>query len=86
MKYGETLRQRSIAAWQTHNIDYEDLKLFIKEHTTPGSGKALSVPGSGNQSEKNFESSLFELFKEQHERITWFVRSKAGEIGRRLSE
>ncbi|GAM82916.1 hypothetical protein ANO11243_009020 [Dothideomycetidae sp. 11243] len=85
MKYGDTLRQRSIAAWQTHNIDYQDIKYFIKTNTTPGKGKAVSIPGKGDVNAEDFENTLFVILKEQDERITCFVRSKFGEIDRRLA-
>ncbi|KAK5110121.1 hypothetical protein LTR62_006255 [Meristemomyces frigidus] len=84
MKYGETLRQRSIPAWSHHNIDYDDIKLYIKEQTTPGKGKTIVVPGRGEEKFHAFELSLFNTLREQHHRIDLFVRSKAGEIQRRL--
>ncbi|KAF4551805.1 Hypothetical protein D9617_12g036950 [Elsinoe fawcettii] len=85
MKYGETLRQRSIPAWQTHNIDYQDIKHFIKINTSPGKGKAVAIPGSTDTNAIDFENKLFGILKEQDERITWFVRSKVGEIQSRLA-
>ncbi|PNS14092.1 Vacuolar transporter chaperone 4 [Sphaceloma murrayae] len=85
MKYGETLKQRSIPAWQTHNIDYQDIKHFIKTNTTHGKGKAVAIPGSTDTNAIEFENRLFLILKEQDERITWFVRSKVGEIQRRLA-
>ncbi|SMR64034.1 unnamed protein product [Zymoseptoria tritici ST99CH_1A5] len=84
MKYGETLRQRSIPEWSHHNIDYDDIKHFIKEHTTPGKGKTVSVPGRGDDKLVEFENALFHILADQHQRIDLFVRSKAGEIQRRL--
>ncbi|KAI7286131.1 hypothetical protein KC345_g1319 [Hortaea werneckii] len=84
MKYGETLRQRSIPAWSHHNIDYDDIKHFIKEGTTSGRGKTVSIPGRDDDKRLEFESSLFAIFAEQHHRIDLFVRSKAGEIRRRI--
>ncbi|GIZ44449.1 hypothetical protein CKM354_000764600 [Cercospora kikuchii] len=84
MKYGETLRQRSIPAWAHHNIDYDDVKHFIKEHTTPGKGKTISVPGRGEDKLAEFENALFHILQDQHQRIDLFVKSKAGEIHRRL--
>ena len=69
----------------TDNIDYEEIKHFIKENTTPGNGKALAIPGGPNELGKGLEDALFEVLREQHERITFFVRSKTGEIRRRLS-
>ncbi|KAF1986670.1 hypothetical protein K402DRAFT_85123 [Aulographum hederae CBS 113979] len=84
MKYGDTLRQRSIPAWGHYNIDYDDIKHLIKEHTTPGNGKAVSIPGQGSVSESKFEDLLYAIFCEQHQRIELFVKSKTGEIERRL--
>ncbi|KAF2840559.1 hypothetical protein M501DRAFT_930468 [Patellaria atrata CBS 101060] len=84
MKYGETLRQRSIPAWGHYNIDYDEIKHLIKQHTSPGGGKAVSIPGSGSTIEHEFESQLYKVLVDQHQRIQLFVRSKAGEIDRRL--
>lgn len=66
------------------NIDYEEIKNFIKENTTPGNGKAVSVPGTGDETARHFEEALYDILRDQHERINLFVRSKAGEIKRRL--
>ncbi|KAK5724332.1 hypothetical protein LTR15_004377 [Elasticomyces elasticus] len=84
MKYGETLRQRSIPAWSHYNIDYDDIKHYIKEQTTPGKGKTVAVPGRVDEKLQQFEDTLFQILKDQHHRIDLFVRSKAGEIQRRL--
>ncbi|KAK4549662.1 hypothetical protein LTR36_004963 [Oleoguttula mirabilis] len=84
MKYGETLRQRSIPAWSHHNIDYDDIKHLIKEQTTAGQGKTISIPGRSDEKLQLFENSLFAILADQHNRIDLFVRSKAGEIRRRL--
>lgn len=118
MKYGETLRQRSIPAWShrtsanlpytardgpggfngecagayhtdtssADNIDYDDIKQFIKEGTTSGRGKTVSIPGRDDDKRLEFENSLFAIFADQHHRIDLFVRSKAGEIRRRIGE
>ncbi|WPH00932.1 Hypothetical protein R9X50_00376600 [Acrodontium crateriforme] len=86
MKYGQTLQQRSIPAWSHHNIDYNDIKQVIKEQTTPGRGKTISVPGRGDDKLAQLEDSLFAILAEQHHRIDLFVRSKSGEIKRRLGD
>lgn len=70
----------------TDNIDYDDIKHFIKENTTPGKGKSVSVPGRGEDKLFEFENALFHILQDQHERINLFVKSKAGEIQRRLGE
>lgn len=70
----------------TDNIDYDDIKHFIKENTTPGQGKTISVPGRGEDKVAEFENALFHILQDQHQRIDLFVKSKAGEIQRRLGE
>ncbi|PVI07950.1 hypothetical protein DM02DRAFT_236986 [Periconia macrospinosa] len=84
MKYGDTLRQRSIPAWGHFNIDYDYLKDLIKHHTTAGTGRAVSIPGQGATSERAFSDTFLRALKAQHDRITLFIRSKSGEIERRL--
>ena len=68
------------------NIDYDDIKHFIKEHTTPGKGKIVSVPGRGDEAITQLEDNLFQILEQQHSRIDLFVKSKAGEIKRRLGK
>ncbi|KAE8835096.1 hypothetical protein PTNB85_06429 [Pyrenophora teres f. teres] len=84
MKYGDTLRQRSIPEWGHYNIDYDYLKDLIKHQTTPGTNKAVSIPGQGESTERAFGDTFFKVLAEQHDRINLFVRSKSGEIERRL--
>ncbi|OAG07297.1 SPX-domain-containing protein [Paraphaeosphaeria sporulosa] len=84
MKYGDTLRQRSTPEWAHYNIDYDYLKDLIKHQTTSGTSKALSIPGQGESSEKAFGGTFYRDLKAQHDRINLFVRSKSGEIQRRL--
>jgi hypothetical protein len=66
------------------NIDYDHLKELIKHHTAPGGGTALSIPGQGAPTERAFSESFFKVLKAQHDRINLFVKSKSGEIERRL--
>ncbi|KAF2399129.1 hypothetical protein EJ06DRAFT_531452 [Trichodelitschia bisporula] len=84
MKYGDTLRQRSIPEWAYYNIDYDELKSIIKENTTQGRGKALAIPGHAKSSESEFEDSLYRALVEEHDRICLFVKSKCTEIDHRL--
>ncbi|KAJ4336994.1 hypothetical protein N0V87_005013 [Didymella glomerata] len=85
MKYGDTLRQRSIPEWGHFNIDYDYLKDLIKHQTTSGTNKAVSIPGQGTGStEKAFSETFLKVLQAQHDRINLFVRSKSGEIERRL--
>jgi hypothetical protein len=66
------------------NVDYDAIKRLIKEYTTPGKSKAISIPGQGGEAEVDFENALYEILVEQHESIGLFVKSKSGEIDRRL--
>ncbi|KAL6707213.1 hypothetical protein ACN47E_004760 [Coniothyrium glycines] len=84
MKYGDTLRQRSIPEWGHYNIDYDYLKDLIKHQTTAGTNKAVSIPGQGESTERAFSGTFFKVLEAQHDRINLFVRSKSGEIERRL--
>ncbi|KAL8720240.1 MAG: hypothetical protein Q9225_002872 [Loekoesia sp. 1 TL-2023] len=86
MKYGETLQQRSIPEWENYNVDYNDLKRLIKIRTTRGQGEALTIPGHHNEAKalQAFEDEFFAELVDQHQRVDLFVRSKAGEINRRL--
>ncbi|QDS76492.1 hypothetical protein FKW77_005284 [Venturia effusa] len=84
MKYGDTLRQRSIPEWNYYNIDYDEIKQLIKENTTPGKGKAVSIPGQGTSAESDFERDLYRILVDEHDRIGLFVKSKSLEIQRRL--
>jgi hypothetical protein len=68
------------------NVDYRDIKVFIKEHTTPGAGKTISIPGHVDQKALDLDDELCAILEDQHNRIDLFVRSKAGEIQRRLGE
>ncbi|KAG9668479.1 hypothetical protein KCU95_g17744, partial [Aureobasidium melanogenum] len=86
MKYGATLRQNSIPAWAHHNIDYDDVKHYIKENTTAGNGNIISIPGAGDVRGKELEDNLHDILQQQHQRITLFVGSKTGEIERRLAD
>ena len=67
------------------NIDYDYLKDLIKHQTTSGTNKAVSIPGQGTGStEKAFGETFLRVLQAQHDRINLFVRSKSGEIERRL--
>jgi hypothetical protein len=70
------------------NVDYNEIKYLIKARTTKGQATAISIPGYGNENAAldEFEEQLYDEFCDQHQRINLFVKSKAGEIQRRLSE
>jgi SPX domain protein involved in polyphosphate accumulation len=66
------------------NIDYDYLKDLIKHQTTPGTNKAVSIPGQGQSTERAFRDTFLQVLETQHDRINLFIRSKSGEIERRL--
>ncbi|KAK4964233.1 hypothetical protein LTR66_012403 [Elasticomyces elasticus] len=86
MKFGETLRQRSIPKWAHYNVDYDDTKRLIKHYTTPSNGQGVSVPGQGDAAAREREDILYATFMQEHERVSLFVKSKATEIQRRLRD
>ena len=69
------------------NIDYNEIKRAIKEHTSKPQTRAISIPGNrvDAPSSDTFEEELFDTLCEQHERINLFVTSKLGEIQSRLT-
>lgn len=69
------------------NIDYNDIKHLIKVRTTHCQGQAKTIPGSNNEAKPfhAFEDEFYRELREQHQRIDLFVRSKSGEIARRLA-
>jgi len=89
MKFGATLSRRSVPQWRTHDLDYDEIKLLIKEQTASPEGCS-----------REFEQRLLTVLDSELERvcipfspvspltspqIDEFVRCKAGEIERRLS-
>lgn len=66
------------------NLDYGNIKKLIKEQTTPGKGKAISVPGHAADIAEDFEDQLLLVFYQEHERVSRFVKSKWYEINSRL--
>lgn len=78
MKYGEALPLRSVQEWLPHNLDYNEIKQLIKHYTTTKSPATNSDP-------TEWEDELFEVLLDQLGRIDLFVKSKAGEIDRRIA-
>ena len=59
---------------------------MIKLRTTKSKGDPISIPGRNGENEalEAFEHELYAELLEQHQRIDLFVKSKSGEIQRRL--
>ncbi|KAG5361621.1 hypothetical protein CJU90_3009 [Yarrowia sp. C11] len=72
MKYGSELSQRSVPEWKSHNLDYDEIKTLIKRATTD------------NTKDPTSETHVLEALKSEFEHISLFVRSKTGEIDRRI--
>ncbi|KFY04759.1 hypothetical protein O988_00524, partial [Pseudogymnoascus sp. VKM F-3808] len=93
MKYGQALYERSVPQWAPYNIDYNELKSLIRTHTTPPPGSSHSntsqpvvIPGQPDEELSNFEALFARELGAQHARVDLFVRSKADEFRRRLSD
>ncbi|KAI9796539.1 MAG: hypothetical protein M1833_006103 [Piccolia ochrophora] len=89
MKYGQTLRQRSIPEWASYNIDYDELKHIIKACTSKDKTSAVAIPRGiteDRDAAPDFEDELFDELRQQHERIDLFLQSKSGEVHRRLND
>lgn len=59
---------------------------MIKDHTTDGDTQPRCIPGKSAEIEtsKGFEDQFYGQLLQEHERADLFVRSKAGEIERKL--
>ena len=70
----------------TDNIDYDDLKQMVKDHTAGTSNRPRFIPGQGSEAQacKDFEIEIYGELVQQHDRVCLFVQSKAGELVRRL--
>jgi len=68
------------------NIDYNSIKQLIKDNTSPGQGKAVSIPGTGDSVEKDFSNQLFVILNGEHDRISLFIKSRWYEINSRLGK
>lgn len=68
----------------TDNVDYNELKVLIKENTTQNSGQARAIPGQVDPALAKFEDAFFHELSNQHDRVDLFVKDKTGAIGRNL--
>ncbi|CUS14638.1 unnamed protein product [Tuber aestivum] len=78
MKFGEALPQRSVQEWLPYNLDYNEIKQLIKRYTT---GKPLV---KSPEAKTDFEDEFFNILMDQLGRIDLFVKSKSGEVDRRI--
>ena len=70
------------------NVDYNGLKHLIKERTTNIKTKPVTIPGQGPSSDAwtQLETELFPVIWQQHDRVSLFIKSKYGELKRRLDQ
>lgn len=85
--------QTNLTSQSPDNIDYNELKSLIRTHTTPPPGSSHSdaslpvvIPGQTDEALSCFEARFARELGAQHARVDLFVRSKADEFRRRLSE
>lgn len=84
MKFGDTLYQRSIPKWAAYNVNYNEIKRLIKIRTTAGIAAPISIPGQGTHRWTELENDMFHTLKQQHDNVSLFLRTKHGEIDRRI--
>ncbi len=68
------------------NVDYNEIKHFIKQQTIAPTSSAVSIPGQHETppSEQGLENELYAILVAQYQRVELFVQSKFGEISRRM--
>lgn len=85
MKFGETLYQRSVPKWAAYNVKYNELKHLIKQRTSAGSSLPISIPTTGTSRWQDLENELHPVIKREYQDVSLFIRTKQGEINRRLA-
>ncbi len=85
MKFGETLYRRSVPKWAAYNLNYNQLKHLIKVRTSTGASVPVSIPSSSKSRWHDLENELYNVIKQEYEKVALFLRSKQGEVERRLS-
>jgi SPX domain protein involved in polyphosphate accumulation len=58
MKFGATLSRRSVPQWRTHDLDYDEIKILIKQQTSSKEGCS-----------REFEKSLLIALDSELERV-----------------
>ncbi|KIW13404.1 hypothetical protein PV08_08592 [Exophiala spinifera] len=85
MKFGDTLYQRSVPKWTAYNVKYNELKHLIKIRTSAGVVVPVGIPVQGKSKWEELENELYTLIEGEYNNVTLFLRSKQGEIERRLA-
>ncbi|KAK5053883.1 hypothetical protein LTR84_001845 [Exophiala bonariae] len=85
MKFGETLYQRSVPKWAAYNFKYNELKHLIKTKTSAGAAVPLDIPTQGKSRWQELDNQLLRLLQAEYDNVTLFLKSKQGEIDRRVA-
>lgn len=88
MKFGDTLYQRSVPKWAAYNVKYNEIKHLIKTRTSAGADGAavpLDIPSQRKGRWEELDHVLFNRLQAEYDNVTLFLRSKQGEIERRLA-
>ncbi|KIX04675.1 uncharacterized protein Z518_05545 [Rhinocladiella mackenziei CBS 650.93] len=85
MKFGETLYQRSVPKWAAYNFKYNEIKHLIKNKTSAGVAVPVDIPTQGKSRWEELDNQLFKVLQAEYDNVTLFLRSKQGEIERRLA-
>lgn len=85
MKFGETLYQRSVPKWAAYNFKYNELKHLIKGKTSAGAAVPLDIPTQGRSRWQELDNQLLVLLQAEYDNVTLFLKSKQGEIDRRVA-
>jgi len=85
MKFGDTLYQRSVPRWAAYNFKYNELKHLIKTKTSAGAVVPLDIPAQGKSRWQELDDQLLRLLQAEYDNVTLFLKSKQGEIDRRVA-
>ncbi|KAI1616209.1 hypothetical protein EDD36DRAFT_126162 [Exophiala viscosa] len=85
MKFGDTLSQRSVPKWTAYNVNYNEIKHLIKNKTSAGAAGPRDIPTQGRNKWEELENQLCKVLGAEYDNVTLFLRSKQGEIERRLA-
>lgn len=85
MKFGDTLYQRSVPKWAAYNFKYNELKHLIKTKTSAGAVVPLDIPTQGKSRWQELDNQLLRLLQAEYDNVTLFLKSKQGEIDRRVA-
>ncbi|RMD42394.1 hypothetical protein DV735_g2717, partial [Chaetothyriales sp. CBS 134920] len=87
MKFGDRLYRLS-PKYSAYNVKYNELKHLIKLSTQGSLGAAslpVGIPAAGSHRWQPLEDDLFPILRDEHNNVALFIKSKQGEIDRRLA-